>query len=82
MNGSGTPSILISYKSLESAASSPERVTKACLGPLGAIADTPRRYALATSLIVSYVSRSVHSNVLIVSCRIYLWTSFLQRGTR
>ena len=72
MNGSGAPSILMSHDSLESAASSPERATKACLGPLGAIADTLRRYALATSLIVSYVSRSVRSNVLIVSCFICL----------
>ena len=72
MNGSGTPSVLMSHNSLESAASSPERVTKACLGPLGAITDTLRRYALATSLIVSYVSRSVHSNVLTESCRICL----------
>ena len=72
MNGSGAPNILMSHDSLESAASSPERATKARFGPLGAIADTPRRYALATSLIVSYVSRSVHSNVLIVSCCICL----------
>ena len=82
MNGSGAPSILMSHDSLESAASSPERATTARFGPLGAIADTPRRYALATSLIVSYVSRSVHSNVLTESCRICLWSSFLQRRTR
>lgn len=72
MNGSGAPSVLMSHDSLARASSFPERATKACLGPLGAIADTLRRYALATSLIVSYVSRSVHSNVLIVSCCICL----------
>ena len=80
MNGSGTPSILMSHDNLASASSSPERVTLARFGPLGTIADTLRRYALATSLIVSYVSRSVHSNVLTVSCHIYLYLSFCGGG--